>query len=194
MKKLHLRPILLEFLRTHLILTAAGALFTVLVLMVSTIFGLGELLLETLPKEWTDISRATVGALPALLPPLLTLACYLPAGRLARRRGDVEPPRADDALLLLIIPAAAFWFLLGLAYLVPHGGGLVVAAALLNCPAYGMFLLWTVFTGWGAMAPEWAGYMAGLVSGLLPPLLFLVGCGLPFRTYDRETGKGPAEE
>ena len=63
-------------------------------------------------------------------------------------------------------------------------GGLTIAAALLNSPAYGLFTLYMVTTGWGITAPPWAGYVGALVSGLLPPLLYLIGSYLPIRALD----------
>ena len=74
--------------------------------------------------------------------------------------------------------------LVGLGALIPHGYGLTIAAALLNSPAYGLFTLYMVTTGWGITAPPWAGYVGALVSGLLPPLLYLIGSYLPIRALD----------
>ena len=88
------------------------------------------------------------------------------------------------ALVLLLAPAAAFWVLVGLGALIPHGYGLTIAAALLNSPAYGLFTRYMVTTGWGITAPPWAGYVGALVSGLLPPLLYLIGSYLPIRALD----------
>ena len=41
-----------------------------------------------------------------------------------------------------------------------------------------------VTPGGGITAPPWAGYVGALVSGLLPPLLYLIGSYLPIRALD----------
>lgn len=184
-KRPPLRPTLADFWQSHLILTAVGALLTVILLVLSGLLGWSDALYEALPTDWAGLTRGAVGALPALLPLLLCLLAYVAAGRATRRRAGLPRPGTADALILLLAPSAAFWFLLGLSYLIPHGAGLVVAAVLLNCPAYGLFLLWSVFTGWSATAPAWADYVGGLCSGLLPPLLFLLGRCLPIKSIDR---------
>ena len=164
MRRLLLRPTLLEFCRTHLIFTAAGALFTVLTGLVTTVFHLSETIMKAAPPDWSNASKTSLGTLPVLLPLLLCLAAYLPAGRLVRLRNGWARPEVPDALVLLLAPAAAFWVLVGLGALIPHGYGLTIAAALLNSPAYGLFTLYMVTTGWGITAPPWAGYVGALVS------------------------------
>ena len=183
-RRLLLRPTLLEFCRTHLIFTAAGALFTVLTGLVTTVFHLSETIMKAAPPDWSNASKTSLGTLPVLLPLLLCLAAYLPAGRLVRLRNGWARPEVPDALVLLLAPAAAFWVLVGLGALIPHGYGLTIASALLNSPAYGLFTLYMVTTGWGITAPPWAGYVGALVSGLLPPLLYLIGSYLPIRALD----------
>lgn len=188
-----LRPLLLEFFRAHLILTAAGALLTVVFMTLGTLLGVGALLETLAPEAWTGASRTAAGALPGLLPLFLSLLAYLPAGRLARKRTGLERPGAAEALLLLLLPAGIFWSLLLLANFLPNGSGLLVAACLLNCPAYGLLGLLPALTGWGLSAPAWVGYLSGLVSGLLPPLLFLTGSCLPIRAIDRLPGEDQTE-
>lgn len=185
MKRLLLRPTLLEFLRIHLILTALGAVLTVLVLVLGVLTGAGDALRRFIPDTWPNASQTMVSALPALLPLGGCLIAYLPVGRLVRARNLWERPGVADALLLLLVPAAAFWALLALAVLIPHGSGIVIAAVLLNSPAYGLFFLWSLLTGWGMTAPGWTGYAGGLISGLLPPLLYLIGSCLPIRAIDQ---------
>lgn len=172
MRRLLLRPTLLEFCRTHLIFTAAGALFTVLTGLVTTVFHLSETIMKAAPPDWSNASKTSLGTLPVLLPLLLCLAAYLPAGRLVRLRNGWARPEVPDALVLLLAPAAAFWVLVGLGALIPHGYGLTIAAALLNSPAYGLFTLYMVTTGWGITAPPWAGLRrgAGLRTAPAPPL------------------------
>ena len=80
-RRLLLRPTLLEFCRTHLIFTAAGALFTVLTGLVTTVFHLSETIMKAAPPDWSNASKTSLGTLPVLLPLLLCLAAYLPAGR-----------------------------------------------------------------------------------------------------------------
>ena len=80
----------------------------------------------------------------------------------------------------------AFWLLLALAYLIPHGTGLLVAALLLNCPAFGLFSLLSQLLGWGSGGSLWAHYIGGLVTGLLPPLLYLMGSYIPITALDDE--------
>lgn len=190
MKRL-LRPILLEFCRTHLILTAASALLTVVALTVARMLGFGAGLNAGLPFLLREMSTGLYGVLPALIPLGLGLAAYLPVGRLIRKRNLLPRPDAGEAVLLLLVPAAAFWLLLVLAYLIPNGTGLLVAAMLLNCPAYGLFSLAFPLLGWG-VGSAWSVYVCGLVSGLLPPLLFLIGSYLPIAAIDRE--EEPEEE
>ena len=175
MKQL-LRPILLEFCRTHLILTACAALLTVLTLALCSLLGLGATLADAELR----------GVVPALIPMALGLLAYLPAGRLTRKRNLLPRPDVEEALLLLLVPAAAFWLLLALAYLIPHGGGLLVAAFLLNCPAFGLFGLLSRLLGWSSGGSLWPVYIGGLVTGLLPPLLYLAGSYLPIAVLDRE--------
>ena len=121
MRRLLLRPTLLEFCRTHLIFTAAGALFTVLTGLVTTVFHLSETIMKAAPPDWSNASKTSLGTLPVLLPLLLCLAAYLPAGRLVRLRNGWARPEVPDALVLLLAPAAAFWVLVGLGALSPHG-------------------------------------------------------------------------
>ena len=182
MKRL-LRPILLEFCRTHLILTACAALLTVLTLALCSLLGLGATLADLFPFPLQWATTELRSAIPALLPMALCLLAYLPAGRLTRKRNLLPRPDVEEALLLLLLPAAAFWLLLALAYLIPHGTGLLVAALLLNCPAFGLSQL----LGWGSGGSLWAYYIGGLVTGLLPPLLYLAGSWLPIAALDRET-------
>ena len=185
MKRL-LRPILLEFCRSHLILTAVVSLLTVLVLAVSGLLGLGSAVREALPFHLQGAASELSGTLPALIPMVLGLLAYLPAGRFTRKRNLLPRPDVEEALLLLLLPAAAFWLLLSLAYLIPHGTGLLVAAMLLNCPAYGLFSLLSQFLGWGIGGSLWVVYAGGLITGLLPPLLYLAGSWLPIAALDRE--------
>ena len=186
MKRL-LRPILLEFCRTHLILTACAALLTVLTLALCSLLGLGATLADLFPFPLQWATTELRSAIPALLPMALCLLAYLPAGRLTRKRNLLPRPDVEEALLLLLLPAAAFWLLLALAYLIPHGTGLLVAAPLLNCPAFGLFSLLSQLLGWGSGGSLWAYYIGGLVTGLLPPLLYLAGSWLPIAALDRET-------
>lgn len=186
MKRL-LRPILLEFCRTHLILTACAALLTVLTLALCSLLGLGATLADLFPFPLQWATTELRSAIPALLPMALCLLAYLPAGRLTRKRNLLPRPDVEEALLLLLLPAAAFWLLLALAYLIPHGTGLLVAALLLNCPAFGLFSLLSQLLGWGSGGSLWAYYIGGLVTGLLPPLLYLMGSYLPIAALDRET-------
>lgn len=185
MKRL-LRPIMLEFCRSHLILTALVALLTVLVLTASGLLGLGNAVKGVLPFQLQRVSSELSGTLPALIPLVLGLLAYLPAGRFARKRNFLPRPDVEEALLLLLVPAAAFWLLLALAYLIPHGSGLLVAAMLLNCPAYGLYSLLAQFLGWGSGGSLWTVYVGGLVTGLLPPLLYLMGSYLPIAALDLE--------
>lgn len=185
MKRL-LRPILLEFCRSHLILTAVVSLLTVLVLAVSGLLGLGSAVREALPFHLQGAASELSGTLPALIPMALGLLAYLPAGRFTRKRNLLPRPDVEEALLLLLLPAAAFWLLLALAYLIPHGTGLLVAAMLLNCPAYGLFSLLSQVLGWGIGGSLWVVYAGGLITGLLPPLLYLAGSWLPIAALDRE--------
>ncbi|WP_294511193.1 hypothetical protein [uncultured Intestinimonas sp.] len=185
MKRL-LRPIMLEFCRSHLILTALVALLTVLVLTASGLLGLGNAVKGVLPFQLQRVSSELSGTLPALIPLVLGLLAYLPAGRFARKRNFLPRPDAEEAILLLLVPAAAFWLLLALAYLIPHGSGLLVAAMLLNCPAYGLYSLLAQFLGWGSGGSLWTVYVGGLVTGLLPPLLYLMGSYLPIAALDQE--------
>lgn len=185
MKRL-LRPILLEFCRSHLILTALVSLLTVLVLAVSALLGLGSAVRAALPFPLQGAASELSGTLPALIPLALGLLAYLPAGRLTRKRNLLPRPDVEEALLLILLPAAAFWLLLALAYLIPHGAGLLVAAMLLNCPAYGLFSLLSQFLGWGIGGSLWVVYAGGLITGLLPPLLYLAGSWLPIAALDRE--------
>lgn len=185
MKRL-LRPILLEFCRSHLILTAVVSLLTVLVLAVSGLLGLGSAVREALPFHLQGAASELSGTLPALIPMVLGLLAYLPAGRFTRKRNLLPRPDVEEALLLLLLPAAAFWLLLALAYLIPHGTGLLVAAMLLNCPAYGLFSLLSQFLGWGIGGSLWVVYAGGLITGLLPPLLYLAGSWLPIAALDQE--------
>ena len=69
MKRL-LRPILLEFCRSHLILTAVVSLLTVLVLAVSGLLGLGSAVREALPFHLQGAASELSGTLPALIPML----------------------------------------------------------------------------------------------------------------------------
>lgn len=186
MKRL-LRPILLEFCRTHLILTACAALLTVLTPVLCSLLGLGATLADLFPFPLQWATTELRSAIPALLPMALCLLAYLPAGRLTRKRNLLPRPDVEEALLLLLLPAAAFWLLLALAYLIPHGTGLLVAALLLNCPAFGLFSLLSQLLGWGSGGSLWAYYIGGLVTGLLPPLLYLAGSWLPIAALDRET-------
>lgn len=186
MKRL-MRPILLEFCRTHLILTACAALLTVLTLALCSLLGLGATLADLFPFPLQWATTELRSAIPALLPMALCLLAYLPAGRLTRKRNLLPRPDVEEALLLLLLPAAAFWLLLALAYLIPHGTGLLVAALLLNCPAFGLFSLLSQLLGWGSGGSLWAYYIGGLVTGLLPPLLYLMGSYLPIAALDRET-------
>lgn len=185
MKRL-LRPILLEFCRSHLILTAVVSLLTVLILAASGLLGLGSAVREALPFHLQGAASELSGTLPALIPMVLGLLAYLPAGRFTRKRNLLPRPDVEEALLLLLLPAAAFWLLLALAYLIPHGAGLLVAAMLLNCPAYGLFSLLSQFLGWGIGGSLWVVYAGGLITGLLPPLLYLAGSWLPIAALDRE--------
>ena len=185
MKRL-LRPILLEFCRTHLILTACAALLTVLTLALCSLLGLGATLADLFPFPLQWATTELRSAIPALLPMALCLLAYLPAGRLTRKRNLRPRPDVEEALLLLLLPAAAFWLLLALAYLIPHGTGLLVAALLLNCPAFGLFSLLSQLLGWGSGGSLWAYYIGGLVTGLLPPLLYLAGSYLPIAALDQE--------
>ena len=182
-----MRPILLEFCRTHLILTACAALLTVLTLALCSLLGLGATLADLFPFPLQWATTELRSAIPALLPMALCLLAYLPAGRLTRKRNLLPRPDVEEALLLLLLPAAAFWLLLALAYLLPHGTGLLVAALLLNCPAFGLFSLLSQLLGWGSGGSLWAYYIGGLVTGLLPPLLYLAGSWLPIAALDRET-------
>ena len=186
MKRL-MRPILLEFCRTHLILTACAALLTVLTPALCSLLGLGATLADLFPFPLQWATTELRSAIPALLPMALCLLAYLPAGRLTRKRNLLPRPDVEEALLLLLLPAAAFWLLLALAYLIPHGTGLLVAALLLNCPAFGLFSLLSQLLGWGSGGSLWAYYIGGLVTGLLPPLLYLAGSWLPIAALDRET-------
>ena len=142
-----LRPILLEFCRTHLILTAATALLTVLFLTVCTLLGLTDATAEGLFLPIRTAADGRGGMVFALIPTGLGLLAYLPAGRFTRKRNLLPRPDVEEALLLLLVPAAAFWLLLALAYLVPYGTGLLVAALLLSCPAYGSFTLLSQLLG-----------------------------------------------
>ena len=139
-----------------------------------------------LPFQLQRVSSELSGTLPALIPLVLGLLAYLPAGRFARKRNFLPRPDAEEAILLLLVPAAAFWLLLALAYLIPHGSGLLVAAMLLNCPAYGLYSLLAQFLGWGSGGSLWTVYVGGLVTGLLPPLLYLMGSYLPIAALDQE--------
>ena len=185
MKQL-LRPILLEFCRTHLILTACAALLTVLTLALCSLLGLDATLADLFPFPPQWAAAELRGVVPALIPMALGLLAYLPAGRLTRKRNLLPRPDVEEALLLLLVPAAAFWLLLALAYLIPHGGGLLVAAFLLNCPAFGLFGLLSRLLGWSSGGSLWPVYIGGLVTGLLPPLLYLAGSYLPIAALDRE--------
>lgn len=107
-----LRPILLEFFRVHLILTAVGALLTVLVLILSSLLGFGESLRAFFGQEGTVGPYALTTILPALPILGLCLLAYLPAGRFARKGTGLARPDTAAALQLLLLPAAAFWLLL----------------------------------------------------------------------------------
>lgn len=185
MKRL-LRPILLEFCRSHLILTAAVSLLTVLIPALNRLLGLGSAVRGVLPFQLQGAALGFSAALPALIPIVLGLLAYVPAGRMTRKRNLLPRPDVEEALLLLLIPAAAFWLLLALAYLIPHGTGLLVAAMLLNCPAYGLFAVLSKVLSWGLGGSLWSVYIGGLVTGLLPPLLYLIGSYLPIAALDRE--------
>ena len=185
MKRL-LRPILLEFFRSHLILTATVSLLTVLALTLGGLLGLGTAMADALPFPVRGAALSLSATFPALFPLCLGLLAYLPAGRFTRKRNLLPRPDAEEALLLLLVPAAAFWLLLALAYLLPHGAGLLVAAMLLNCPAYGLYSLLSQYLGWGSGSSLWPVYVGGLVSGLLPPLLYLMGSYLPIAALDRD--------
>ena len=111
MKRL-LRPILLEFCRTHLILTACAALLTVLTPVLCSLLGLGATLADLFPFPLQWATTELRSAIPALLPMALCLLAYLPAGRLTRKRNLLPRPDVEEALLLLLLPAAAFWLLL----------------------------------------------------------------------------------
>ena len=76
-RRLLLRPTLLEFCRTHLIFTAAGALFTVLTGLVTTVFHLSETIMKAAPPDWSNASKTSLGTLPVLLPLLLCLAALV---------------------------------------------------------------------------------------------------------------------
>lgn len=185
MKRL-LRPILLEFFRSHLILTAVTSLLTVLVLAVGQVLGIGAGMADAFSIQIKGMSSGVQNILPALFPLGLGLLAYLPAGRFARKRNLLSRPDVEEALLLLLLPAAAFWLLLAVAYLIPHGAGLLVAAMLLNCPAYGLFSMLSQILGWGSGGTLWPVYIGGLVTGLLPPLLYLMGSYLPIAALDQE--------
>ena len=187
MKRL-LRPILLEFCRSHLILTAIVSLLTVLILILGGLMGLGSAMSGALPFRIQGMAAEFSGALPAVIPMALGLAAYLPAGRFTRKRNLLPRPDVEEALLLLLVPAAAFWLLLAMAYLIPHGTGLLVAAMLLNCPAYGLFVMLSQILSWGSGGSLWPVYIGGLITGLLPPLLFLIGSYFPIAALDLETG------
>ena len=183
-----LRPILLEFFRTHFILTAAGALLTVVAMAVSALLGFGESFQVFFSQR--GAGAASLGALLPVLPILgLCLLAYLPAGRFARRGSGLPRPDVGEALLLLLLPAAAFWLLLIVGGLL-NTAGAQLAALLLNCPAYGLVALASILLGWQTAAPLWTAYAGGLVAGLLPPLLFLAGACLPIPELD----PGDAEE
>ena len=179
-----LRPILLEFFRVHLILTAVGALLTVLALALSTLLGFGESLqiLISGREDTQDYAMATI--LPVLPILGLCLLAYVPAGRFARGVAGLPRPDASTALLLLRLPAAAFWLLLSAGGLLPNGIGFHLAALLLNCPSYGLTVLVGLLTGWQSTAPLWTAYAGGLIAGLLPSLLFLVGACIPIPDLD----------
>ena len=185
MKRL-LRPVLLEFCRSHLILTAVVAFCTVLTLTLSGLLGLEAAVQDILPFQLRGAASELSGTLPALIPLGLGLVVYPFMGRSARKRSLLPRPDAEEALLLLLLPAAAFWLLLAMAYLIPHGSGLLVAAMLLNCPAFGLFSLVSQYLGWGSGGSLWPVYIGGLVTGLLPPLLYLAGSCLPIAALDRE--------
>ena len=108
MKRL-LRPILLEFCRSHLILTAVVSLLTVLALTASGLLGLGNAVRDILPFPLQGAASELSGTLPALIPMILGLVAYLPAGRFTRKRDLLPRPDVEEALLLLLVPSAAFW-------------------------------------------------------------------------------------
>lgn len=193
MRRLFLRPILLEFSRTHLIFTAIGSLVTVLMGVALFLLGLWPGVMEALPSDWSNSAKSVTVALPVLLPLALFLVAYVPAGRLVRRRNGWERPGVVDALVLLLFPAVIFWLVAALAFVVPYGHGFIIAMALLNSPAYGLFTLFSLLTGWGITAPDWTGYVGTLASGLLPPLLYLIGSYLPIAALD-EAEEEPVEQ
>lgn len=129
-----LRPILLEFFRVHLILTAVGALLTVLVLILSSLLGFGESLRAFFGQEGTVGPYALTTILPALPILGLCLLAYLPAGRFARKGTGLARPDTAAALQLLLLPAAAFWLLLAAGGLLSNSTGFQLAAMLLNWP------------------------------------------------------------
>ena len=180
-----LRPILLEFFRVHLILTAVGALLTVLVLILSSLLGFGESLRAFFGQEGTVGPYALTTILPALPILGLCLLAYLPAGRFARSSAGLPRPDAVTALQILLLPAAVFWLLLAAGGLLSNVGAQLVAL-LLNCPAYGVVTLIGLLTGGQSTAPRWTAYAGGLAAGLLPPLLFLAGSCIPIPALDRK--------
>ena len=179
-----LQPILLEFFRAHLILTAVSALLLVLALGLSSLLGFGENLLSLISPR-----MARASGLAALLPAIpilgLCLLAYLPAGRFAQSSAGLPRPDAVTALQLLLLPAAVFWLLLAAGGLLSNVGAQLVAL-LLNCPAYGVVTLIGLLTGGQSTAPRWTAYGGGLAAGLLPPLLFLAGSCIPIPALDRK--------
>ena len=53
-------------------------------------------------------------------------------------------------------------------------------------------ILLAQFLGWGSGGSFWAVYVGGLITGLLPPLLYLMGSYLPIAALDLE--EEPDEE
>lgn len=189
MRGILLRPCLLEFFRTHLILTALGDMFALAISVFGAVAGLGKGTRETL-LPWGGGSGALAGVL-IMAALAVCLLAYLPAGRLSRRRNGWPRPDAADAAIVLLLPALAFWIFLAAPMALLHNVGLQIAAILLNAPAYGCFIVLTGLLNM-AGATGWVGYVGAMLAGLLPPLLFLVGSYPPI--YGVDAVRGGREE
>ena len=169
------RPALLEFFRTHLILTALGDVAAlaigVLVILVGKVDGGMAGLPVFGSGNHPHIGNILVGGVL-----LLCLLAYPVAARASRQKNGWPRPDAVDAAVVLLLPALAFWMLLFISSVVLRQNvGIQIAAILLNAPAYGLSVQLVSALGAVSGAGEWLGYVGTMASGLLPPLLFLIG-------------------
>ncbi|HJA64334.1 MAG TPA: hypothetical protein H9719_09410 [Candidatus Intestinimonas stercoravium] len=181
MRRLLLRPSLLEFCRAHLLLTALGDVAALVIGVLSALTGTGKGILESLPAQGAGPSGSGLLITAAMA---LCLLAYLPAGRLSRQKGGWPRPDVADAVVLLLLPALAFWLLLAIPMALLHNVGFQIAAILLNAPAYGLFVFLAGLLDLQGALWGWLGYVGAMAAGLLPPLLFLTGSYLPIRDLD----------